>query len=386
MSPIAESGQSALAGAAVPEAPAVRVVDAGGQPVGGVSVRFLVTRGGGVVQGGVKITGADGVAAADAWTMGASGVNVVEATADGESLTGEPATFVATTTPASGLDIVVRFIGSATASQQLAFAEAQVRWESVITNDLSDASVNVPADSACVPLQTPALNEDVDDLLILASVERIDGPGSIVAQAGPCLLRDADGDESPDVGEFPGVGIMQFDEADPQLFNTATVTHEMGHVLGFGVLWGFEGLLANPSVLPNHDSDPQIDSHFPDPATVAAFDAAGGTNYHDGEKVPVENLNGLTTADVHWRESVLDNELMTGFVSPDPQPLSAITIASFAAEGYSVNPAAADAYSLPLAAARAAWRQPGIALVGDIAPVELRVLGRDGRVKRKIRP
>jgi hypothetical protein len=385
MNASAGSGQSALAGVAVAEAPAVRVVDAGGHPVGGVQVRFIVTRGGGTIEGGVKVTGADGVAAADAWTMGPTGVNVVEATADGESLTGEPATFVATTTPAGGLDIVVRFSGTATASQQIAFAEAEVRWESVITNDFSDALVNEPA-GACGD-GTPALNETLDDLLILASVQTIDGPGSILAQAGPCLLRDENGNGQIEVGDFPGVGVMQFDEADLDLVERngvlgATVMHEMGHVLGFGVLWGFEGLLVDPSQPPANGNDP----HFPDAATVAAFDAAGGTLYADGAKVPVENTGGPGTADLHWRESVFDHELMTGFVNVGPEPLSAITIASFAAEGYSVDPTAADPYTLPLAAARASGRRSGLALGRDIAPTPLRLLGRDGRVTRTIRP
>ena len=79
---------------------------------------------------------------------GPAGVNVVEATADNETLTGEPATFVATTTPADGLDIVVRFFGTATAPQLLAFAEAEVRWESVITDDLSDAQAVADAGAA----------------------------------------------------------------------------------------------------------------------------------------------------------------------------------------------------------------------------------------------
>ena len=101
--------------------------------------------------------------------MGPTGVNVVEATADNETLTGEPATFVATTTPAGGMDIVVRFVGTATAEQLLAFAEAEVRWESVITNDLSDAQAI--ADAGDCGDGSPAVNEPVDDLLILASVQ-----------------------------------------------------------------------------------------------------------------------------------------------------------------------------------------------------------------------
>ena len=57
---------------------------------------------------------------------------------------------------------------------------------------------------------------------------------------------------------------MQFDEADLELVEEegvlgAVVSHEMGHVLGFGVLWGVEGLLVDPSQPPNNGDDP----HFP---------------------------------------------------------------------------------------------------------------------------
>ena len=98
----------------------------------------------------------------------------------------------------------------------------------------------------------------------------------------------------------------------------------------------------------------------------------------------MENTNGLGTADMHWRESVLGNELMTGFVDFGPQPLSAITIASLAAMGYSVNPAEADAYTLPaFATSRVAGGR--VALHRDVAPIRLGRLGPDGRVSHTIR-
>jgi hypothetical protein len=388
MNAAAGSGQSAEAGVAVAESPAVRVVDAGGQPVGGVPVRFQVTRGGGSISAEVRVTGLDGVASAGPWTMGASGVNIVQASVDGETLDGEPATFVATTTPADGLDIVVRFFnGVPTVALQIAFAEAETRWESVITDDLSDALVNQAAGQVCGPSlpETPALNESVDDLLILAEVKSLDGPGNVLAQAGPCQVRDATGNGTLDVGDFPGVGIMIFDDADQELVEQngvlgTTVLHEMGHVLGIGVLWDVLGLLADPS----QPSNPGADPHFTDPGTIAAFNAVGGTQYNASEKVPVENDGGEGTADVHWRESVFDTELMTGFVNLGPEPLSIVTIASLQAEGYSVDPNAADSYTLPPAAVRAPGRRTGIHLGRDIARVPIRLVAPSGRVTRTI--
>jgi hypothetical protein len=121
------TGQTAKSGLPVPTPPAVRVVDAGGLPVRGVAVGFQVVLGGGTVTSGVKLTGADGIAAADQWLVGPSGVNTVEATVEAEALDGEPVTFVATTTPAAGFDITVRYLGAPSSDQVLAIAEAEVR-------------------------------------------------------------------------------------------------------------------------------------------------------------------------------------------------------------------------------------------------------------------
>jgi len=88
-------GQSATVGSAVGAAPSVRVTDASGNPVVGVSVTFEVASGGGTVDPtAAVVTGADGVAAVTSWTLGATaGSNTLTATASG--LTGSPLTFTA---------------------------------------------------------------------------------------------------------------------------------------------------------------------------------------------------------------------------------------------------------------------------------------------------
>jgi hypothetical protein len=80
-----------------------------------------------------------------------------------------------------------------------------------------------------------------------------------------------------------------------------------------------------------------------------AFDDVGGTGYTAGKKVPVENeQGGGGTRDSHWRESVFDNELMTGFLNAGANPLSVVTVESFADLGYVVDPTGADAYTLSI--------------------------------------
>ena len=79
------------------------------------------------------------------------------------------------------------------------------------------------------------------------TIEPIDGPFGVLGQAGPCFVRD-------DADGLTVIGRMQFDEDDMELLETegslqAVILHEMGHVLGFGTLWGplAFGLLEDPS-------------------------------------------------------------------------------------------------------------------------------------------
>jgi hypothetical protein len=215
----------------------------------------------------------------------------------------------------------------------------------------------------------------VDDVVILASFRTLDGPGSILAQAGPCLIRDANNDNQFEVGDLPGVGVMTFDTEDLAFVEQnnvlgAVILHEMGHVLGIGSLWTDMGLLADPA----RGGTPGADPHFTGDQARAEFNAAGGDTYPAG-KVPVENTGGPGTVDSHWRESVFDTELMTGFVDLTGDPLSAVTAASLADEGYQVDRTSVDAYQLPAATLRAGPRRPSIALPADVLRLPIRGMG-----------
>ena len=364
----AGNSQGAVAGGPVGIPPAVRVLDAAGRPVAGVAVRFAITSGGGSLTGAATTTGADGIAAVGAWRLGSAGVGTLEATLPDESLAGEPVRFVATTI-SGPFNIVVRFLDDPTFEQALAFAQAEVRWEQIIRGDLENGSVDVP-EGTC-GTGTPAINEVVDDILILVSFRNLDGPGNVLAQAGPCLIRDANNDNQFQVGDLPGVGVMAFDAEDLDFVEQndvlgAVVLHEMGHVLGIGSLWTDMGLLADPARGGAAGADP----HFTGGKALAAFDAVGGTAYADA-KVPVENTGGAGTVDSHWRESVFDAELMTGFVDLSSNPLSAVTAASLTDQGYQVDPNKVDTYTLPAISLRAGPRRPSVALPGDVLRVHL---------------
>lgn len=100
-SPAAGNQQTALVGAAVAVAPAVRVVNSAGAGVAGVSVTFAVGTGGGTVTSASQTTAADGVATVGSWVLGSAGTNTLLATV-AEATAGSPVTFTAT-----GQDLVV---------------------------------------------------------------------------------------------------------------------------------------------------------------------------------------------------------------------------------------------------------------------------------------
>jgi hypothetical protein len=177
---------------------------------------------------------------------------------------------------------------------------------------------------------------------------------------------------------------MQFDVADLNALETsgrlgAVILHEMGHVLGIGTLWSHLGLLQNPST-----AAAPLDTYFTGAGAIAGFNAIGGNTYTGGQKVPVENTGGPGTMNGHWRESVLQNELMTGFLNSNvANPLSVLTARSLADLGYAVDPAAADPFFLTLSVrADGGAPQPGLRLHNDLYTGPLYTLSRTGERTR----
>jgi len=327
-----------------------------------------VTAGGGSVTGATGTTDLTGVARVGSWTIQA-GPNSLTATAAG---VGTPATFNATGV-ASTYNIEVRFLTSVTPAQQAAFDAAAARWSQVIFADIPSQFVSVPANTCRTGV--PLINETVDDIVIFAILENIDGPGMILGSAGPCQIRPSSG--------LTSWGVMRFDTSDlPNLESQGllqpVILHEMGHVLGLGTLWNTFSLLTGGG---------GTDPFFTGAQARAAFDQIGGTGYTGGGKVPVENTGGAGTRDGHWRESVFTNELMTGFINMGANLLSRVTAAQYGDLGYEVNLAAADAFSVsfPLMASRS-QSTITVHLVDDILHAPIIVADDKGRIIRVIQP
>ena len=379
LQPAAGDGQFGAVGKPVPAPPAVLVQDQFDNPVPGVSVVFSVTNGGGTITGSAAVSDDAGIAAAEAWTLGpGEGTNSVDALVSGIA----PLTFNATGL-ASVYEIEIVQLGDGGGAIRQALADAALRWEQLIIGDLPDVSFAAnPVDSAACGVRHPGFDDIVDDVRIFVQLEEIDGPGNVLGSARPCFTRDA--------GMLTVVGVMRFDIDDLERLDAEgrlldVVIHEIGHVLGIGTLWDDLGFLVNPS-LPN---DVGADTHFAGPRGIDAFDAAGGSNFSSGSKVPVENTQGgAGTRDSHWRESVFETELMTGFIDQG-NPLSAVTVESLGDLGYIVNAALADPYSLPGTAAAAQrsgeQRELGILLVSDVGRGPIYIVERDGTITAVIR-
>lgn len=251
-------------------------------------------------------------------------------TATSAGLGGSPVTFNATgATTISNFTIQLLYLTSATPTQQNAFNAAKARWEQAITGDLGAITANLNTGSFC---ENQTINTTINDVLIFVVLDSIDGPGTILGQAGPCFYRGQ--------GAFPdliSIGHMAFDTADLASIEAQgelndVILHEMGHVLGFGTLWNAPHPVANPGL-----------TQFTGSNAVAAYT---GSNGGIGLFVPIEDGGGAGTAGSHWEESIFQSEVMTGFITGTVRPFSLTTLQSMADMGYVVNPAAVDAFNI----------------------------------------
>jgi hypothetical protein len=113
---------------------------------------------------------------------------------------------------------------------------------------------------------------------------------------------------------------------------------------------------------------PSNDPFFNGPNALAKFLEVGGAQY-TGNKVPVENaFSGTGSNCAHWRESVLDREIMTSQLDGGFNPLSVVTIGSLADIGYTVSYANADPFQL-FTTPFIVGDTPSITLKHDVLPM-----------------
>ncbi len=333
----------------------VRAVNATATPMAGVALSFVPGPGSGSVSASSVVTDSGGEAIVF-WKLGelvgAQQLSV-------RSAAGSAQATVSATARQSDFDVHLVADPGLTAEQVEAIRAGTERWTDVVTGDIPD--FRLPPDyrppDRCLDAKWPTLGV-IDDMRIEVRIRADLASSMIVAFC--------------EVADLP-VSIRPFwllvwvrpdfvAQLDSESRFREWIAHVTGHGLGIGIFWG--SLLQNPV----DEAGVGADTHFPDSATVAAFDAAGGSEWTGGSKVPVENAE--ENRDVHWRGDVFGHEIMSSWYTMgrpgDSPPLSAITVQSVAALGYQVDVSKADPYELPEAdpAADGDRRLPG----GGVVP------------------
>ena len=274
-------------------------------------------------------------------------------------------------------------------AEQAAVTAAVNKWTSVIVGDTPGVPgpYTIPANSSCGNVRPITLPSGVDDMLVLINFTPLPDNDTL-GYAGVCYV-DAD-------TYTAGIGFVNMNSNQVPLMIAdgileEVVLHEMGHAQGFGILWNATGLWNCGPQLPANGTLPAPDTYYSCPKALAQFNAVGGSPY-SGNKVPLQNTGGDGIWNIHWRESVMGDELMTPYITSangTVAPLSVITVGQFEDIGHVVNYAAADPYVLPGsgdAASEADWADGAGAgpttasLANDVKPVAINVVskGADG--------
>lgn len=215
-------------------------------------------------------------------------------------------------------------------SQQRVFTVAAQRWSEIITGDLPDMTWD---------------GRTIDDIEIAATAPYIDGVGSILGQAAWSQLRPIPAGtpaNAPNT-QLPFLGFMRFDSADVSMMMgngtfQSVVLHEMGHVLGISSsLWSVKRLVTGLGT---------TNPVYTGPKALAEYNKL--LSIPTATSVPLENTGGGGTAGSHWRESIFDTELMTGYSEQGgiPMPISRVTVGALEDLGYTVDYAKADPFRL----------------------------------------
>jgi len=338
--------QSALAGTALLTPIVIVPQDQAGRTVVNQTATFTIVAGGGFLSSNTGQTNPDGTITAPTWTLGKSDVaQEMKVDIDGK-------TTIVTASVQTSYSLAVRFFGASVSnSNQALFTSAAARVRAFIVGSLPPVAANNLDVSGCTgSASTPPLNETISGLLMYASVDSIDGVGKTLAQAGPCYIRlDATG--QPDYRTV--IGVMKFDSADIGALVLSgnlqeVITHEMMHIVGLGTYWGpGEKNLLTGSGAPG--------AGYTGQGGIAGCRAVGGT-VSCAASVPVEDCVGLNPSttcgagqlEAHWKETTFRTELMTAYLNNGTNALSVMTIRSFEDLNYTVNTAAADAYTIAI--------------------------------------
>ena len=233
----------------------------------------------------------------------------------------------------------------------------------------------------CIPL---VANQTLDDVVIFAYVRHIDGPEGILGFATPYYTRDSD--------TTTVSGCMTFDEDDLAMLATkgllqATITHEMGHVLGIGTLWSFKRMTVGTC-------DPNTGVRIAQSLLHRGLRAPGlpyrawcrrrldrfaRSRSREMARASTEHGTVIRAS----RSSC--NELMTGYIDPISNPLSAVSASFLRDLGLQVNDLAVDPYTVPWGLPALRMKAPGGVQLNEMqVNPPIHMMDRNGRTTRII--
>lgn len=246
----------------------------------------------------------------------------------------------------SDFQFEVRYLGTApTGSTAASFEDAFTAVREIVTGALQPAAL--PGSFTNLRQCDPVYDgfddiprDNIPGVVVYIYVTGIDGAGGTLGSAGPCLVRN---------NNLTALGVMRLDAADVANLQASgnlpsVVLHELFHVLGFGTLWPDAALL---------DTTNTSDARFTGLQGTTACATLNGGASECAVSVPAHSTDGTGSRYTHWRESVFGTELMTPFLDPDSNPMSATSIRSLADLGYQVSTLRAQAFSLSGAAVMA---------------------------------
>ena len=330
---------TAITGNFVPT-PAVRVLDQGGGYLPGVPVQFEV-EGGGTLARAATTSSEEGWASPAGWRLGGPGPQRLIARS---GTLADTVFLTAGTAPPPRFHINVILVGEDPSAQVLvAIQEALLRWEGLVLGDLPDFRI-----PESVPAECPGLlhlrGQTIDDVLMFFVFAPL--PQGVVGSTSVCLRRG---------NGLPAAAAITIDSRFMQISGglLATLEHEIAHALGFGAIWS--GLVVERGT----------DRRFMGRSAQAAYFSLLAPTGDGRSGVPIEDVGSTAAVGSHWRESVLDLELLTSVADGTStgsagQPLSAITVGALRDLGYVVDDSHADSFGTGAALRARAYGQPGV--------------------------